>query len=94
MNANRIRTDTTESGKPENKTEMVPVPPYGQRQDGWQDQALAPFCVDGWWPRQGDITNHHCSFSANGQDYQQVVFFRNVQKGEVANAQTSSETQD
>lgn len=67
----------------ENKTELVPVPEkrsYDNR-EGWQEKSLAPFLVDGWYPRSGDINNHHRQRrDENGNTFQEVVFFRNVPK--------------
>ena len=65
----------------ESKEEMVPIPPYDERDSGgkWIKRALAPFTVDGWSPRDRDITNHHgWARNKDGQEFQRVVFFRNV----------------
>lgn len=62
--------------KAEHKTEIVPVPPFGERSDGWEDKALAPFEVDGWSARRADITNSHRKVKGG----QAVVFFRHVRE--------------
>ena len=64
----------------ENKEELVPVPDWQSRPDNWIDVALAPFRVDGWRERNGDIENHHRHSRKGDQEYQKVVFFRNVPK--------------
>ncbi len=65
----------------QNKEEHVPVPAWSDRKDGWQKRALAPFEVDGWRARSGDIDNSHRSTkNKDGQPAQNVVFFRNVPK--------------
>lgn len=64
----------------ENKTELVPIPaehPYNR--EAWSIAALAPFEVDGWKAREGDITNgHNFVRTKNGMTFQRVVFFRHV----------------
>jgi hypothetical protein len=64
----------------QNKTEMVPIPSSGKTRGGeWEAKALAPFEVNGWRARSGDISNHHrWSRDKNGQEWQSVVFFRHV----------------
>ncbi len=68
----------------QSKTEMVPVPSSHPRGDEeWKRKALAPFEVDGWKARAGDITNQHCwSRDESGKEFQRVVFFRHVPKTE------------
>jgi hypothetical protein len=44
-------------------------------------KALEPYCVDGWYPRRGDISNHHYTKSnKDGTVTVTVVFFRNVRQ--------------
>lgn len=63
----------------QNKEETVPVPADSYRNLKAQKLALAPFEVDGWKARAGDIDNHHrASQDKSGQRFQLVVFFRNV----------------
>lgn len=67
----------------EHKEELVPIPKWEKRDKAgrWKDAALAPFLVDGWYPRGSDIENFtHRHVVKNGKDYQSVVFFRNVPK--------------
>jgi hypothetical protein len=64
----------------EHKEELVPIPDYGNRPEGWQKKALAPFEVDGWSARSGDITNGHLHVTQKGQNHQRVAFFRNMPK--------------
>lgn len=64
----------------QNKEEKVPVPPYSSRQKGWQKIALAPYEIDDWKARGGDIDNHHCTVRTKDGEFQRVVFFRHVPK--------------
>ena len=41
--------------------------------------ALAPFCVDGWKPRQGDYGNNHCYVSKGEKRFCRVIFHRYVE---------------
>lgn len=62
------------------KTEKVPVP------DGWlfakdgptSTELLAPFEVDGWRARLGDLTNHHRCTTLDGAPAYSVTFTRHV----------------
>lgn len=82
---------------PDEILDLVPLAPqeierqrfYEQREregDSWKLKALKPFEVDGWKARGGDINNHHRHVIEKGgtQEFQRVVFFRNVPKREKA----------
>jgi hypothetical protein len=67
----------------ENKEENVPVPTFDdqRKNKNWKAKALKPFRIDGWHEREGDIDNYtHRHFFDGKQDFQRVVFFRNVRK--------------
>lgn len=64
--------------KAENKEEFVPFTndnTYGEGSEERIAKALAPFEVDGWTARHGDMGNHHRGSDATGY---RVVFFRHV----------------
>lgn len=62
----------------QNKEEIVPVPKevrYSTDREGaLSAKLLAPFEVDGWKARKGDLFNHH----RQTEDGYRVVFFRHV----------------
>jgi len=58
----------------ENKTEEVPYDLYSDERN--PKEALAPFEVNGWRARKGDLDNMHCKVP--GKKAQRVVFFRHV----------------
>lgn len=73
--------------KAENKTEIVTLPPgespYGMS-EGREREILSPYCVDGWRPRWGDLSNGHNIVRPkkgekdDGVTRMAVVFFRHV----------------
>jgi len=58
----------------ENKTEEVPYDLYSDERN--PKAALAPYEVNGWRARSGDLENGHCQVP--GKKAQRVVFFRHV----------------
>ena len=62
--------------KPEHKTVFIPYtgPTYGKGSEAKIAEALAPFEINGWKARKGDMGNHH----RGGPEGYNVVFFRHV----------------
>jgi hypothetical protein len=65
--------------KAENKTVFVPYKRAFKNDESREVQAaLKPFLVDGWYAREGDMTNGHRSEVRNGIAGQNVTLFRHV----------------